>query len=236
MEERLQKYMARCGIASRRKCEELILQGSVSVNDILITELGTKVDPSFDKVTVNGKPIVPEETKIYIMLNKPTGYVTTVKDEKNRPTVIDLINIPERIFPIGRLDYDTSGLLLLTNDGDIYNKVIHPRKAINKIYIALIKGTLNDSKIKLFNTGIDIGGYITAPADIKLIKQHGSSSEVKITIHEGKNRQIRKMCQNIGNPVLELKRISVGDLSLGNIKIGSWRHLTSDEVNYLKSL
>ncbi len=236
MEERLQKYMARCGIASRRKCEELILRGSVSVNDILITELGTKVKPSIDKVAVNGRPIVPEETKIYIVLNKPTGYVTTVKDEKNRPTVIDLINISERIFPIGRLDYDTSGLLLLTNDGDIYNKVIHPRKAINKTYIALIKGTLNDAKIKLFNTGIDIGGYITAPADIKLLKQHSSSSEVKITIHEGKNRQIRRMCQNIGNPVLELKRIRVGDLSLGNIKIGSWRHLTSDEINYLKSL
>lgn len=236
MQERLQKYMSRCGVASRRKCEELILKGMVKVNGTVIQELGTKVTPSEDIVSVNGKNIFPEENKIYIALNKPTGYVTTVKDEMDRPTVIDLINVEERIYPIGRLDFDTSGLLLLTNDGDIYNKVIHPRKAINKTYIAIINGFLNDKKIQSFRSGIDIGGYVTAPADIQLLRQFKDTSEVKITIHEGKNRQIRRMCDKIGNSVLELKRVSVGNIKLGTLKLGLWRNLTDEEINYLKNL
>ncbi|MDP4090386.1 MAG: pseudouridine synthase [Bacillota bacterium] len=236
MQERLQKYMARCGIASRRKCEELIVRGKVMINGVTVTELGAKVTLSTDVVSVDGADIYPEERKVYIALNKPTGYVTSVKDQFNRPTVIDLIELSERIYPIGRLDYDTSGLLLLTNDGEIYNKVIHPRGVINKAYIAVIKGILNEMKIKTFKNGVDIGGYVTAQADIKILKQFKDSTEVRITIHEGKNRQIRKMCDKIGNPVVELKRISVGKINLGDLKPGTWRNLTEEEVNYLKNL
>ena len=143
MEERLQKFMAGCGVASRRKCEEIILSGKVKVNGVTVTELGVKVDGNKDKVEYNGKIIKPEETKVYIMLNKPEGYITSVKDEKNRKTVLDIVKVKERIYPIGRLDYDSSGLLLLTNDGDIYNKIIHPRVEITKKYIAVVKGEFN---------------------------------------------------------------------------------------------
>lgn len=236
MEERLQKYMAHCGVASRRKCEELILDGKVKVNNQIVKELGTKVNPSMDKVEVDGVLIKPEERKIYISLNKPVGYVTTVKDEKNRKTVLDLVKVEERIYPIGRLDYNTSGLLLLTNDGEVYNKVIHPRQSINKVYIALIKGHLTDKKIELFSKGIDIGGYITAPAKIRILKKFENSSEVEITIHEGKNRQIRRMCEKIGNPVIQLKRIKIGDIKLEGLAIGKWRYLSEKEIKYLKNL
>ncbi|NLZ49978.1 MAG: rRNA pseudouridine synthase [Clostridiales bacterium] len=236
MEERLQKYMAHCGVASRRKCEELILDGKVKVNNQIVKELGTKVNPSMDKVEVDGVLIKPEERKIYIALNKPVGYVTTVKDEKNRKTVLDLVKVEERIYPIGRLDYNTSGLLLLTNDGEVYNKVIHPRQSINKVYIALIKGHLTDKKIELFSKGIDIGGYITAPAKIRILKKFENSSEVEITIHEGKNRQIRRMCEKIGNPVIQLKRIKIGDIKLEGLAIGKWRYLSEKEIKYLKNL
>lgn len=236
MEERLQKFMASCGVASRRKCEELILDGKVKVNNQIIRELGTKINPSIDKVEVNGVLIKPEERKIYIALNKPVGYITTVKDEKNRKTVLDLVNVEERIYPIGRLDYNTSGLLLLTNDGDVYNRVIHPRQSINKVYIALVKGHINDIKIELFAKGIDIGGYITAPAKIKIIKKFEKSTKVEITIHEGKNRQVRRMCEKIENPVIELKRIKVGEIELEGLDIGKWRHLSEKEVKYLKNL
>ena len=148
MEERLQKFMARCGVASRRKCEELILAGKVKVNKEIIRELCTKINPSIDKVEVEGVLIKPEEKKLYIALSKPVGYITTVKDEKNRKTVLDLVKVKERIYPIGRLDYNTSGLLLLTNDGDVYNRLIHPRQSINKVYIALVKGHISDKKLK----------------------------------------------------------------------------------------
>ncbi|WP_139904603.1 pseudouridine synthase [Clostridium thermarum] len=236
MEERLQKYMAHCGIASRRKCEELILAGKVTVNGVVITELGTRIDPTGDKIYVDGVLIQPEERMRYIALNKPVGYVTTVKDEKNRPTVLDLIKVEERIYPIGRLDYNTSGLLLLTNDGDVYNRVIHPRKAINKVYVALVRGLITEDKIQRFKTGIDIGDYITAPASLEILSVSKNSTTVKIVIHEGKNRQIRRMCEKIGNPVLELKRVKVGNISLGNLPLGKWRELTAEEINYLKNL
>jgi 23S rRNA pseudouridine2605 synthase len=236
MEERLQKYMAHCGIASRRKCEEFILAGKVTVNGIIVTELGTRINSKSDKILVDGVLIQPEERKLYIALNKPEGYVTTVKDERNRPTVLDLILVEERIYPIGRLDYNTSGLLLLTNDGDVYNKVIHPRKAINKIYIALVRGLITKDKIEKFKIGIDIGDYITAPASIEILSTDKNNTKVRIIIHEGKNRQIRRMCEKIGNPVIELKRVKVGDISLGNLPSGKWRELTDEEITYLKNL
>ncbi|OPJ57390.1 pseudouridine synthase [Clostridium oryzae] len=231
--ERLQKYMARCGVASRRKCEELILNGKVKVNGIVVTELGTKINESEDEVLVSNKRISPVKDKIYIMLNKPCGYVSTVKDERGRPTIIDLIDINERIYPIGRLDYDTSGLILLTNDGDIYNKIIHPRKEVNKVYLAKLRGKLTGNKISRFENGVDIGGYITAKSEISIIKENTESTDVKITIHEGKNRQIRKMCEAIGNPVISLKRISISNLSLGSLPQGKWRYLTDKELKDL---
>jgi 23S rRNA pseudouridine2605 synthase len=236
MQERLHKYMASCGIASRRKCEEIILEGRIKVNNKTVTEVGFKIDTLTDKVEYDGKQIIPEERKVYIALNKPEGFVCTVKDEKNRKTIMDLVNIKERIYPIGRLDFDSSGLLLMTNDGDIYNKIIHPSRQINKTYIAVINGILDASDITHFNQGIDIGGYITAPAQISVIKISEKNSSVKIIIHEGKNRQIRRMCEKLGHPVIQLKRISIGSIKLDGIEMGRWRYLTDEEIKYLKSL
>lgn len=236
MEERLQKFMARCGVASRRKCEEIITEGRVKVNNLAVTELGHKVDPDNDRVCVDNKIINIEENKVYIALNKPEGIVSTVKDEKDRKTILDLVKIKERIYPIGRLDYDTSGLIILTNDGDIYNKVIHPRQAINKVYVALLEGCPNQEEITKFCNGVDIGGYITAQADFQITKRVGFNCKVTITIHEGKNRQIRKMCEAIGHPVIALKRVSVGNITLGNMEKGAWRDLTEEEIKYLKNL
>jgi pseudouridine synthase len=236
MEERLQKYMARCGVASRRKCEELITNEVVKVNGKLVTELGAKIDPLCDQVYVNDKLIKPESEKIYIVLNKPEGYISSVKDEKNRPTIVDLINLKERIYPIGRLDYDTSGLILLTNDGEVYNNVIHPRKQINKVYEATIQGSLLKEDKNKFEAGIDIGGYITAPSKIDVLNVKKGVSKVRITIHEGKNRQIRRMCEAINHPVITLKRLSVGEITLGDLKLGQWRFLQGHEVDYIKKL
>lgn len=236
MIERLQKYMASCGVGSRRTCEEFILSGRVTVNDTLISEMGYKIDSDKDRVYLDNQLIHPCEEKIYIMLNKPRGYVSTVKDERGRKTIIDLINIKERIYPIGRLDYDTEGLILLTNDGDIYNRIIHPRGEINKIYIAKIKGIPTEDEIFKFCNGLDIGDYITAPAKLKILKKNKDSSICEITIHEGKNRQIRRMCDKIDHPVITLKRISIANIGLGDLKTGEYRHLTKDEIKYLQNL
>jgi 23S rRNA pseudouridine2605 synthase len=237
MEERLQKFMARCGVASRRNSEKMIEAGKVKVNDTIVTELGIKIDTNEDKVYVNGIQIALEENKIYIILNKPEGYLCTLKDERGRKTVLDLVqDINERIFPIGRLDYDTSGLLIMTNDGDIYNKVIHPREKINKVYEATIKGVPSSEEINSFCSGVDIGGYVTAPAEIAILRKDTETSKVRITIHEGKKRQIRKMCKIISHPVITLRRISIGNIILSDLKRGQWRYLTREEVNYLKNL
>lgn len=237
MEERLQKFMASCGVASRRNCEKLIEQGRVKVNGIIVKELGIKVDADLDEVLVDNEKIVVEDKKVYIMLNKPEGYLCTLKDERGRKTVLDLVRVQERIFPIGRLDYDTSGLLIMTNDGDVYNKVIHPRKKINKVYEAVVKGYPSKDEIERFCSGIDIGDYITAPAYFEIINGSEEKSKVKITIHEGKKRQIRRMCKAIGHQVIILKRVSIGEISLDNsLKKGEWKYLDSYQVNYLKNL
>ena len=236
MEERLQKFMARCGVASRRKCEEIITAGRVKVNNLVVSELGYKVNPKEDSVEVDNKIINIEENKVYIALNKPEGIVSTIKDEKGRETILDLVKTKERIYPIGRLDYDTCGLIILTNDGDIYNKVIHPRQAINKVYMAILEGCPNEEEISTFCNGVDIDGYITAKAGFEITKRIGFNCRATITIHEGKNRQIRKMCDIIGHSVIALKRISVGNIQLGNMEKGEWRNLTFDEINYLKNL
>ena len=236
MEERLQKYMASCGVASRRKCEEIILAGKVKVNGVLVNELGTKVDPLKDVVEYEGTIISKEENKVYIMLNKPEGYISSVKDEKGRDTILDIVKVKERVYPIGRLDYDSSGLLLLTNDGEIYNKIIHPRVEIVKKYIAVVDGEITDNDIKEFEIGIDIDGYITAPAEVKIISNDKAISTVEVAIHEGKNRQIRKMFAALDHEVLSLKRISIGGIKLGYLKRGEYRELNKDEINYINSL
>lgn len=236
MEERLQKYMATCGVASRRKCEEIIQQGRVKVNGLVVSELGYKVDTDKDEVWVDNNKIKKEERKVYIALNKPEGYVCTVKDEKGRQTILDLVKVEERIYPIGRLDYDTSGLILLTNDGDVYNKIIHPREEKSKVYIALIKGIPSKESVEKFEMGIDIGGYITAPARIKVIKTFTDSSKVEITIHEGKNRQIRRMCDALNHPVISLKRIQIGNIKLNDLSKGKWRFLDEKEIDQIKSM
>lgn len=236
MEERLQKFMASCGVASRRKCEEFITLGRVIVNSKVITELGFKVDPEKDIVSFDSKIIKPEEFKVYIALNKPTGYVSTVKDEHDRETILDLVKVKERVYPIGRLDYDSSGLIILTNDGDIYNNVIHPRKVIDKVYRAILEGVPTKEEIFMFCSGVDIGDYKTSAAKINIIRNYHDSCEVEITIHEGKNRQIRRMCEVINHPVIALNRIKVGEIELADLTEGAFRYLNDAEIKYLKEL
>jgi 23S rRNA pseudouridine2605 synthase len=234
---RIQKYMAQCGVASRRKSEEIIAQGRVKVNDIMVTELGFKINPTKDVVKVDNKIIQMEKKKIYIALNKPEGYVTTVSDQFDRNKVLDLVKeINERVYPIGRLDYDTSGLLLLTNDGDLAYKLTHPKHEINKKYIAVVKGNPTEEDLDLFRVGLDIEGYVTAPALIRVMNCWEKKTTVEIQIHEGKNRQIRKMCEKIGYPVLSLKRIGIGELEIGNLRKGCWRFLDDEEIKYLKRM
>lgn len=235
MQERIQKYLANCGIASRRKAEELVLSGQVKVNGKTIKEI-VMINPDSDIVEVNGKIVKPVENKIYIMLNKPVGIITSAKDQFNRKTVIDLVNIKERVFPVGRLDYDTSGLLLLTNDGELANKLMHPSKEVNKIYIAEVEGLPTEEEMRRFRSGLKIEDYITSPSKIRVLKTKGKTSIVEVIIHEGRNRQVRKMCETIGHKVIKLKRIQIGELKLGELEVGKWRYLNEGEINYLKTL
>ena len=236
---RINKYIALCGVASRRKAEELILAGRVTVNDEVMTELSYKVDEENDIVKVDDKLIKEENKLVYILLNKPEGYITTVKDQFDRPSVLDLVSdIKERVYPIGRLDYETSGLLLLTNDGDLTYKLTHPQHEVDKTYVARVKGKLTKEEIERFKTGLKIEDYTTAPAKLKVIKydEQRDSSLLEIKIHEGKNRQVRKMCKAINHPVLRLRRSAMGKIKIGDCEIGKYRYLTEDEIKYLKNL
>ena len=236
MEERLQKYMASCGVASRRKCEEFILEGRVKINGVVVNELGRKVLVDKDIVEFDGVKINKEDEKVYYILNKPTGVITSASDERGRKTVIDIVKSKERIFPIGRLDYNTSGLLLLTNDGEIFNKIMHPRVELFKTYIADVKGYITDKEVEQLKNGIDIGGYVTAKAKVFIQKRDDNRSTIRISISEGKNRQIRRMCSKINHDVINLKRISIGDIKLGELKIGEYRKLNDKELNFLFKL
>ena len=238
MEEliRLQKYISSAGICSRRKAEELITAGKVKVNGERVIELGTKINPDADTVEVNGETVENGGKKYYIMLNKPAGYITTTSDTHGRQTVMDLVkDINARLYPVGRLDADTEGLLLMTNDGDFANAVIHPSKRHVKTYIAEVKGLPTLEAIKMLKRGVDIGEYITKPAQVELIKGTSSSSTLKIGITEGKKRQVRLMCETIGHPVLALKRVEIGPIVLGNLPKGKWRHLRKEEIDRLCS-
>jgi 23S rRNA pseudouridine2605 synthase len=235
---RLQKYLADCGVASRRKSEAYIGEGLVEVNGSVVTGMGAKIDAQNDEVRFNGKIVKPEETSVYIMLHKPEEYVSTVSDQFERPTVIDLLagENARRLFPVGRLDYDTSGLLLLTNDGELTYKLTHPKHSIEKIYVAKLSGIPTEAEMAAFRGGIIIDGRRTSPADIEILKSSPGSCSVKITIREGMNRQVRKMCEEIGHNVAALKRIATGRLYLGDLPKGKYRHLTEKEVEYLKDL
>ena len=231
-EKRLQKYLAEAGVASRRKCEEYILQGKVEVNGKIITELGTKVT-SNDVVKYNGRIIEPEEEKVYILLNKPIGYVTTVHEQFGRDKVLDLIKINKRIVPVGRLDMYTSGALILTNDGELVNKLTHPKNEIEKTYNVTLKGKVLEQDIEQLKNGVKIDNdYITKPAKVKILKidEEKGISRIQIIIHEGKNRQVRKMCEAINKKVLALHRSKIGKIDVKDLKLGQWKYLSLKEI------
>ncbi len=235
MEERLQKYLANCGVASRRKCEEYILQGRVKVNEKTVSELGIKVNPEKDIIKFEEKEIKQEKKFVYILLNKPIGYVTTVNDQFGRDTVLDLVKVKERVVPVGRLDMYTSGALILTNDGDFVYKVTHPKHEIEKTYTVTVKGIVQDSEVELLRNGVTIGDYKTKPAKVKILKTdiEKNISRLEITIHEGKNRQIRKMCEAVGRKVLALHRSKIGKIGVKDLEIGKWRYLQPKEVQQI---
>ena len=233
MEEvRLQKFLANAGVASRRKCEELILEGKVSVNGNVVQELGNKINPDVDKVTYCGKEVTNNEKKVYILLNKPIGYVTTAKDQFNRDTVLNLVKVKERVVPVGRLDMYTSGALILTNDGDFVYKVTHPKHEITKTYTVTLHGIVTNEAVEKLRIGVEIEDYVTKPAKVKILKtdEEKNISRLEITIHEGKNRQVRKMCEAVGYKVLALHRSKIGNIGVKDIKIGNWRYLRQNEV------
>ncbi len=228
---RLQKYIAQCGVSSRRHAEELINSGRVRVNGLTICEMGVLVSDT-DKIEVDGKPIEKEERLVYIMLNKPSEYVTTVTDPEGRKTVMDLIGeVNERVYPVGRLDYDTKGLIILTNDGDLAYNITHPSQEIKKTYLAEVLGIPSKTSMNLLRTGVMLDGRPTAKSEAHIVESKGNNTVLKIVINEGRNRQVKRMCEKIGHPVIKLERISVGKLTLGNLRKGQWRYLTPQEVN-----
>lgn len=235
--ERLQKYIAECGIASRRAAEELIASGKVTVNGEVITKMGVTVDPDKDSIKVNGKLIKKSKTKVYILLNKPDGYVSTAKDQFDRPTVLDLIpDIKERIVPVGRLDYNSKGMLLLSNDGDFVYKMTHPKHHIAKTYEVKIKGIPSEDALYKLKCGVYIEGKKTEKANVKIKKVFDKNSIIEITIHEGRNRQVRKMCEKVGLDVLGLTRTKIGSLTLGLLKEGEYKSLKPAEIKSLLDL
>ncbi len=231
---RIQKYLSSNGIASRRKAEQMVIDGLVIINNKR-AEIGDKVIPGRDKVFVNNKKIVPNrERKRYIMLNKPRGYITTMHDEQNRKCVPELISgIKERIYPVGRLDRDSEGLLIMTNDGSFANGIMHPSKHVQKTYKVTLHSAFTDYHLAKFCTGIQIDGFKTAPAKVRIISEEKERTVIEVSICEGKNRQIRKMCEAMDLNVARLKRISVGGVRLGRLPVGKWRNLNTEEINNL---
>lgn len=237
MEERLQKYIANQGITSRRKAEEAILQGKVQVNGKIIEELGFKIDPQKDEIYFEGKKVKKQEGKIYLLLNKPIGYVTTVEDQFHRDTVMDLIkDCKTRVLPVGRLDMYTSGALLFSNDGDFIYYITHPKHEMTKTYTVTLKGIVKPEEVEQLRKGVRIETYITKPAKVKILRtdEEKQISRLEITIHEGKNRQVRKMCEAINKKVLALHRSKIGDIEIKNLPLGKWRYLTAKEIQMLK--
>ena len=233
--ERLQKVMAKAGVASRRRCEELIAAGEVMVNGNTITEFGVKVDPDKDRIAVSGKMLSLAENKLYLALYKPRGYVSTVRDEKGRKCVMDLLeDFGERVYPVGRLDYTSEGLLLLTNDGDLTYNLTHPKRKIPKTYLVRVTGHPGADKLAQLAGGIPVDGKLTAPAKVAVIETTDSKTLLEITLYEGRNRQIRKMCEYIGHPVLRLLRTQVANIRLEDLQPGQYRRLGKSELDKLK--
>ena len=233
MEEvRLQKFLANNGVCSRRKAEEYIQQGLVKVNGETVTELGRKINPEKDEVIFKGKKVGKVDKKVYILLNKPIGYVTTTTDQFGRDTVLDLVKVKEKVLPVGRLDMYTSGALILTNDGEFIYKVTHPKYEIEKTYNVTVKGIITKDEIKKLEEGVEIEDYTSGKAKVKILKTDTEKdiSRIEITIHEGKNREVRKMCNAIGRKVLALHRRKIEGIDVKNLKLGEWRYLTSKEV------
>lgn len=231
---RLQKYLAECGVASRRKCEELIEQGKVRVNG-RTAAIGDKVDPKHDTVTVSGKRIVQQKTFTYIMLNKPRGFITTMNDEMERKCVAQLVaGVPARVYPVGRLDRDSEGLLLFTNDGAFANAMTHPSKHVSKTYRVTVRPSVTQDQLTALTQGVIIDDGVTAPAEVRVVTREDNRVVLEIVLYEGRNRQIRKMCAQVGLNVVSLMRIALDNLQLGDLEPGKWRELTPQEVAELR--
>jgi len=234
---RLQKYLAECGLGSRRAIERFVREGRITVNGMPVT-LGQKINPETDKVLIDAQPIVlkiPE--KVYILLNKPRGFVTTASDELGRPTVIDLVKkVNARIFPVGRLDLDVEGALILTNDGELANKLLHPSSKVPKTYIAIVKGFITTLAVKNLQEGVILEDGKTSPAEVKVLSRTLNCSKIQLTIHEGKKREVKRMCDAVGFPLISLRRTSFAGVSLGELPVGEWRKLTPEEVSRLKKM
>ena len=236
MEERLHKLLAQAGIASRRSAEQLIRDGRVRVNGEVVSAMGLKVDPTRDTITFDGKLIEFEPPTVYVLLNKPAGYVTTMSDPQKRPTVADLVaDLPQRLFPVGRLDLETEGALLMTNDGELGNFVLHPRYNVNKTYEALVLGTPGPERLRLLELGVEIDGARTSPAAVRVLERRGKQTLIEIVIHEGKKRQVRKMFQAINHRVVQLRRTAYGNLRLGALPSGKYRFLSPNDLKKIFS-
>ncbi|MFC1819180.1 pseudouridine synthase [Thermodesulfobacteriota bacterium] len=234
MQQRLQKILAKAGIASRRKAEELIKEGKVRVDGKVVTEMGTKVDPDAQDIECDGIHVAAREKKIYILLHKPAGFLSTVHDPQGRPIVTDLLpQVKERVYPVGRLDLDTEGALLLSNDGELAQKILHPSHEVNKTYVAKVKGKPNTKKLAALSRGITIEGRKTWPADIEVLQTKPQATTIKIIIHEGRKRQVRKMFDAVGHPVLQLKRTAYGQLELGDLRPGKYRFLSPEDIKMI---
>lgn len=231
---RLNKYLADCGVGSRRECDKLIADGCVKING-KIASLGANVEEN-DSVSVNGRRVTPKTKNYYIMLHKPKGCVTTVKDDLGRKTVMDFVDIKARLFPVGRLDYDTEGLLILTNDGDVANKLTHPKNNVEKVYVARLSGSLTEAERQMLERGVEIDGRKTMPAKVKILAKDEHHTRVEVTITEGRNRQVKKMFESVGKEVEFLKRVAEGELRLGGLQRGKYRFLNDREIEYLKGL
>ena len=230
---RLQKYMAECGVASRRRAEEMIAAGQVRVNGQVVTQMGAQVEEG-DEVRVDGKLIRPEAEKRYVLYHKPAGEVTTVSDPEGRACVLDHFrDFPVRLYPVGRLDYDSEGLLLLTNDGALTERLLHPSHQVDKTYLARVSGTVSTDTVRRLRAGVLLDDHKTAPAKVRVIRQETFAAQVLVTIHEGRNRQVRRMFEDAGHQVLQLRRVRFGPLDLGDLPRGQWRELTDEEVRKL---
>lgn len=234
--ERLQKVLASAGVASRRKAEEIILQGRVTVNRKVVTELGTKVDPERDEIRVDGQRIETKSRYLYVMLNKPRGVLSVMEDERGRSALGELVSAPTRLYPVGRLDATSEGLILLTNDGELANLLTHPRYMHDKEYIALVNGHPTEKTLEAWQRGVLIDDKLTAPARVEVMRRERDSTLLRIEMREGRKRQIRRVAALLGHPVRELKRVRLGPLQLGTLESGQWRHLTAKEIGELESI